>query len=202
MLAPDGSVRENVIARLVRYAFVTFRSTHTNVSHDGRLEFSGELTVTHVTREQIAGAWNSAHGFPSYTDPVTTSTTRTATFVLTTPHAQFLGRHLQQQEAFVASTTIDAGAFAELSSALLDSYWPTVAQDQHCTLSADSGGRRDYNGAVCTGKAISVRNPPTTPSSFGRDYAGRKIEAPVNGNVTIVLYLKLGPPASEKAPGN
>jgi len=102
----------------------------------------------------------------------------------------------------VASATVDAGAFAELSSALLDSYWPTVAQDEHCTFPADSAGRRDYNGAVCTGKGISIKNVPSAPASFGRDYAGRKIEAPVNGNVTIVLYLKLRPPASEKAPGN
>ncbi|HMD33288.1 MAG TPA: hypothetical protein VKG84_15335 [Candidatus Acidoferrales bacterium] len=200
LLLPDGSVRENQLARILRYTVLGFRCTHTHVRRDGRVEFSGELTVTHVTREQILAAWNSTPGFPSYTDPVITRATRTVSFVLTSPHAEFLAAHLQKQETLLASATIDAGAFPELSEALVGSYWPVVAQDEKCQLSADSAGRRDYSGAVCTGKTISTVNTPRAAPSFGRDYAGRpRIQANVNGPITILLYLRLAAPADEKS---
>ena len=195
LLSPEGTLREGVIARLLHYTSLSFRTTHARVRRDGMLEFAGELTVTHVTREQIPNAWNSATNTPSYTDPVITSATRTVTFVLTNPHAAFIENQRKQGHAFLASAIVTSAAFPELSAALLDSSWPIVAQDEHCEFPAGVAGTRDYTGAVCTGKAVSTTNVPQAPVSFGRDYSGRpRVQADLSGPVTILLYVKFNPP--------
>jgi len=197
LLAPDGTIREGVIARLLRYTYLSFRSTKTQVRRDGLVEFTGELTATQVTREQIPSAWNSAQTTSSYTDPVTARTTRTVTFVLTSPHAEFLGTQKERGLPFLATATMAAGVFPELSAALLDSNWPIVAQDEQCEFPVDSAGRRDYQGTVCTGKGVATTNVPSAPPSFGRDYSGRpRVQAPVDGPVTILLYLRLASPGN------
>jgi len=201
LLAPDGSVRRDEIAPIMRYAFITFHSKQARVRRDGRLEFSGEFTITHVTRQQVTAAWNSANNTPSYTDPLTKTTKREVTLLLTTPHAEFLAAQMQRQQAFVASATFDGGEFPDLASALLGSDWPIVAQDEQCEFPVGAAGRRDYYGAVCTGKAVSTSNPAAPVQASPRGYAGRPpVEAPVNGPVTILLYLKLSVPDSGAAP--
>jgi len=202
LLAPDGSLREGVIARILRYTFLSFRSTKAHVRPDGLLEFSGDLTVTHVTREQIPTAWNSATTAPSYTDPVITRKTYPVAFVLTSPHAQFLSTYQDKKQPYLASAAIPPGAFPELTTGLLDAYWPTVAQDEQCEFPVDAAGRRDYSGTVCTGKAIATTNVTQPPPSFARDYSGRPaVRAAPGGRVTILLYLKLAGSDSGKSPG-
>jgi len=198
LLAPDGTIRDGVVARIMRYTVMGFRTAQTGLRRDGRLEFTGQLTVTHVTREPIPAAWNSTYTTPSYTDPTTTSATHPVTFVLSSPRAESLTDSLRKGADFVATASVDAEDFPGLSADILDSYWPIVAQDENCEFPVDTAGRRDYGGAICTGKAVSTQTTLTGQHSFGRDYSGPlKADAPVNGQVTIVLYLKLAAPASK-----
>lgn len=197
LLAPDGTLRTDVIARILRYTAMTFRSDRARIRQDGRLEFPGELTVLHVTREQLPIIWNSANNFPSYTDPQTSRVTRRVTFVLATPRAEFLASYLQKQSELLLSATIDSDTFPELPGVVLDSNWPTVAQDEYCAPVTTSFGARDYNGVTCSGKAISVVPSLQRLQTFSVDFAGlRKHNAPTNGPVTILLHLKLASPAS------
>jgi hypothetical protein len=196
LLAPDGTLRRDVVAGLMRYSAMTFRTTGARVRRDGRLEFSGELTLTHVTREEIPVNWNSTNNGYSYTDPETSRVTRKVTFVLATLRAEFLASYLREHSDLLATATIDAGEFPELGPDVLDSYWPTVAEDEDCAPVNQTISVRDYGGWNCKGKAITTTSSlqPTQTSSL--DYSGlRKYDAPVHGPVTILLRLKLAAPA-------
>ena len=200
LLAPDGTLRADIIAQILRYTAMSFRSTQARIRHDGRLEFPGELTMVHVTREELPPVWNSANNTPSYTDPETARVTRRATFVLVTPRAEFLSAYLQTHAEIVLSATMDSAAFPELAGAVLDSDWPIVAEDEHCQPVSEWISPRDYAGWNCTGKAITI-TPALQPTQTSiRDYSGPlRYNAPVNGPVTILLHLKLAPPAAAAA---
>jgi len=195
LLAPDGTLRTDLVARLVRYTTMSFHSTRARVRRDGRLEFTGELTITHVTRESIPTAWNSANTFPDYTDPAISHTACTVSFVLASPRAESLAAYLQKQNDLIATATVNSSDFPELPGIVLDSYWPAVAQDEQCAPATSSVGSRDYSGFVCSGKAITITPSYQRAQTFGVDYSGlRKHDAPTSGPVTILLHLKLAPP--------
>jgi len=205
LLAPDGSLRSGVVANLVRYTVIRFRSTQARVRRDNLLQFTGELTVTHVTRDAVSEAWNFAYSGPSFSDPRTETWTRTATFVLTSPRADLLEAAFEKKPEIVATSTIVDRDFPELPNAVLDAYWPIVAEDEHCTPATGSGGTWGYTPGVCTGKAITVTPAYLRDQTTARDYSGlRRYSAPVNGPVTILLHLKLAPPgpASPTPPGH
>jgi polyisoprenoid-binding protein YceI len=205
LLAPDGTLRANVVAQLVRYTAMSFRSTSSRVRRDGRLEFTGDLAVIHVTRESIPDAWNSANSFPSYTDPETSRVTRNVTFALATPRAEVLAAYLKKSSDLVATATIDAAAFPELPGVVLDSFWPTVAEDEQCEPVNPWPNARDYGGWACKGKAITTTASLQRAQTSSLDYSGlRKFDAPTRGPLTILLHLKLAPPAppAPTPPGN
>ena len=199
LLAPDGSLRPGVLARLLRYSTMTFRSTIARVRRDGYLEFSGELAVSHVTREQISSPWNSANNAANYTDPKTTAATRTVAFVLAAPRAEFLAAYLRKNTDLLVTATVNAPDFPELPDAVLDSSWPAFAQDAECPTLNTALGVRDNISLLCTGKVISTTASLQRAQTSGLDYSGlRKYDAPTDGPVTILLHLKLAapPPAS------
>ncbi|HKO06041.1 MAG TPA: hypothetical protein VJW51_14885 [Candidatus Acidoferrales bacterium] len=205
LMAPDGSLKSGVVAQLVRYTVISFLSRRAEVRRDGLLQFTGELTVTHVTRETIPEAWNVAYSGASYAEPQTQIWTRTATFVLATPRAEFLQPALEKNPELLATATLTDRDFPELPGAMLDSYWPIVAEDEECTPPTGSGGTWGYRPGVCTGRAISVTPSFLRDQTNGRDYSGlRRYNAPVNGPVTILLHLRLAPPgpANPKPPGD
>lgn len=199
LLAPDGSLRSGEIAQLVRYTVISFRSTQARIRPDGLLQFTGDVTVAHVTREITEQAWNFAYSGPRYEVPKTETWTRPATFVLADPHASDLEAALEKKQALEVTGTIRKSDFPELPSAVLDAYWPIVAEDEHCTAATGSGGTWGYTPGVCTGKAITVTPAYRRDQTTARDYSGlRRYNAPVNGPVTIRLHLKLSPPEVPK----
>jgi len=205
LLAPDGSLRSGVFAKLVRYTVLSFRSTQARLRPDGLLQFTGDLTVAHVTRENIQPAWNIAYSGPSYADPKTETWQRPATFVLATPRAGDLDAAFEKKPEVVVTATLRDRDFPELPNAVLDAYWPIVAQDEHCEPATGSPGSWGYQPAVCTGKAITVTPSFLRSQTTGVDYSGlRRHNAPVDGPVTILLNLLLAPPGPAKPtpPGN
>ena len=192
MLSPEGALRPEALARLLRFSTMTFHSTRADVRRDGYLEFVGELSVTHVTREQIRPAWNSTYTTPSYTDPKIERSTGPATFVLVTPHAEFLGAYLAKSTEVLLSATVDAAQFRELPVAVLDAYWPAFAEDAECPSVNTAYGVRDNIALLCHGKTITAAPSIQPNHSFGVDYSGlHKNTVPPQGPVTIVLHLKL-----------
>jgi len=203
LLTAQGTLRANQIAAIARYTVMSFHSMAGRVRRDGRLELSGELTVTHVTRELDMGRWNWAYsGSSTYSDPQSKTITRPAKFVVMSPHAEFLPTYLKDEKEIVVAATMEAHDFPELPGIILDSDWPTVAEEENCPPPPVVGPRSDYAGVTCSGKAISVTNPASEHHSFSVDYSGmRRAVAPVDGPVTIVLHLRLtAPPADTPAP--
>ena len=203
LLTSTGTLRSDVIVPIMRYTAMTFHSASARIRHDGRMEFTGELAVTHVTREEIPPTWNSANNTPSYTDPQTSRAARTVTFVLAAPRAESLASYLSTHRELVISASIDAREFPELPGIVLDSDWPMVAQDEHCAPVKPWINVLDFSGWDCTGKAISITPAYQPIQTMGRDYSGlRRYSAPVNGPVTILLHLRLaqGVAADSHAP--
>ncbi len=192
LLAPDGTLRPDVVAPLLRYTAMEFRCVHTRVRRDGRLAFTGQLSITHVARELIPIAWNSGNNSQTYTDPETARDSATVTFVLSTPRAEFLTAYLQKNSELVVSATIHADDFPKLPGAILDSYWPAVVQDEHCEPSPASDGEKDYSGIICPGKAITTAASFRPARPWSKDYSGQpRHDAPPDGPVTILLHLQL-----------
>jgi len=205
LMAPDGSLKSGVIARLVRYSVISFQSTRAEVRRDGLLQFTGELTVTHVTRETLPQAWTVGYSGASYAEPQSVTWTRRATFILAAPHAENLQPALEQNPELLATATLNDRDFPELPGALLDSYWPIVAQDEECSPSTGSPGTWGYRPGVCTGTAITVTPSFLRDQTTAKDYSGlRRYNAPVDGPVTLYLHLRLAPPrpAAQKLPGD
>lgn len=197
LLAPDGTLRADVVAPIMRYTAMTFRSARARVRRDGLLEFTGVLAVTHVTREVISEPWNWGYSGVSYDNPVTQTATRNVTFALATPRAEFLASYLQKHSELVLSATIDEDAFPQLPGIVLDSYWPIVREDEQCAPTSPFSAPRDYEGWTCKGKAITTTPAYQPAQTTGRDYSGlRRYDAPTHGPVTILLHLKLATPVA------
>lgn len=201
LLAPDGTLRSDVIAPILRYTAMTFSSTRARVRRDGRLAFTGGLSITHVTRELIPIAWNGGNNSQTYTDPETWRDTATVTFVLATPRAEFLAEYLKKNSELLLSATVSTEAFPKLPDAVLDSYWPAVIQDEHCEPSTASDGEKDYSGIICPGKAITTTASFQPARPWSKDYSGQpRHDAPPDGPVTILLHLKLPTSPDSKRP--
>jgi len=195
LIASDGTLRSDVIVPVLRYTAMGFNSTRTRVRRDGRLAFTGELDITHVTRELIPIAWNSGNNSQTYTEPQILCDTATVTFVLATPRAEFLTEYLQKNSELLVSATVSANTFPRLPGVILDSYWPLVAQDENCEPSTASDSEKDYSGIVCPGKAITTIASFQPARPWSKDYAGQpRHDAPPDGPVTILLHLKLPAP--------
>jgi len=196
LLAPDGTVRVSETAQIARYTVMSFQSEHARVRRDGHVEIAGLLTVTHVTREVVAKPWTWSYSGVSYDDPVSNTVTRPVTFVFVNPSVAAMAAHANGVADVLATATAEASDFPELVDDVLDAFWPIVALNEQCVAPPNAGDMRDYYGVLCDGKAITAKVPLNERHSFAVDYHGmREAVTTTHGPVTIVLHLKLAPPA-------
>jgi len=188
LLAPDGTLHSEIVAPLLRYTTMSFHTTSARIRRDGRLEISGQLTVTHVTRQLTQATGNSS--VPAYTSPRSTSQTHDVLFIVVQPPSESSASSPQRNLDLVLSARVDD--FSHLSDLLRHSDWPIVTEDEACSLFSDSESPRDYYGVICPGKAI------TTASTFSRaelvdaDFSdSAKSGSPSPGLVILLLHLKL-----------
>lgn len=188
LLAPDGSLRSQVVARLMRYTIITFQTTSARIRRDGHLEFSGKVKITHVTRRLTQSTGNST--VPTYTNPQITCEIHDANFVLAQSLLDSPASSPQKNSYLLVGARIDD--FPQLSSIVRDSDWPIVAEDESCELFSGSESPRDYYGVICPGTAI------TTTSAFPRGellpadlFDAGKHGSQTGDAVTILLHLKL-----------
>jgi hypothetical protein len=83
--------------------------------------------------------------------------------------------------------------FPELLSAIQDTNWPSVVQNEHCHAAYEGGGE-GYTGPVCTGTLIAAThadNCQTAYSAGGEGYTGPVCTPPAGDQTTIVLDLKM-----------
>lgn len=192
LLDSSGGFRENSFADLARYTVMSFHSSRVTQNRDGKLAVSGELSVTHVTREANI-YWNNAYSGPDYGEPVPQTTARQVTFIFEVPNQTNAAPRNHGPDERFALATVSLGNFPGLRSAWLDSVWPLVVEDEHCEMPWPRAGLsfKDYSGAICTGTPI-FPTPLSQPlQRFGIDYPGpNEVTAPASDEATILIHLR------------
>jgi polyisoprenoid-binding protein YceI len=203
-LSPGGDLPTGYVPDATEHALLTFKSKRILKSVDGQLQVKGDLTLTRVERSITADP-TEAYAGPVYGDPVIHTETREITFLFAslsaasggpfTPVVQQTNRTLEVS----GSTRVGHEEFPELSSAIQDTNWPSVVQNERCRNSYEGGGE-GYFGPVCTGTLIAAttHNNCHMPASAGaEDYSGAMCTPPAGDQTTIVLDLKLLQTGSE-----
>ncbi len=185
IITSNGELRSGLYADLADYTVLTFESRQAALRSDGAVVFTGALTVTHVVRTSSMDA-NIGYSGAQLGPPTTQSTTQEATFVVENPTATGASDHGGAGTAAVA--TIASETFPGFRTAVLNSNWPPLVEDERCYVPQNF---RDYYGAVCTGKTIESPVIAGTPR-YGADYPGFNSSGAAGGNlITIVLNLQV-----------
>ena len=197
-LSPEGALPTGYVPDTTDQTLLTFKSTRILRTENGRLEVIGDLTLTRVGRTVTARP-TEAYAGPVYGDPVIHNVTREITFLFPSVSAARLSESLtpavQQARGvleLVGAARIDREEFPELLSAIQDTNWPSLVQNERCQA-AYSGGGEGYSGPVCTGTLIAATqadNCQATHSGGGEGYSGPACTPVAGSQTTIVLDLK------------
>jgi polyisoprenoid-binding protein YceI len=180
------------------HTLLTFKSKEIVRATDGKLQVTGDLTLTRVERN-ITLIPNEAYAGPAYGDPVIHTETREITFLFPSVNAEPLSGGLQpaaqktQLELEVSGAALVVHEdFPELLTAIRGTNWPSVVNNETCTMPAGVGGE-DYSGAQCSGTLIAATSNTNCrmPATVGEDYSGALCSPPSGDQTTIVLDLKL-----------
>src|SRR6202158_435601 len=195
-LSPAGTLTTGYVPDSTDQTLLTFKSTRILRIGNGQLEVIGNLTLTRVERTVIATPTEDYAG-PVYGDPVIHNETREITFLFPNASTAHVSRPLTpamlQKRAvleIVGSASVDRDEFPELLSAIKETDWPAVMQNNDCHVPFTVG--EDYSGALCTGTLVEATRDDTcdTPASVGEDYSGPQCTPATGNEATIVLDLK------------
>jgi len=205
-LNAEGTLPAGYVPDPTDHTLLTFKSKRILTTSDGKLEVIGNLTLTRVERS-VTLTPNEAYAGPVYGDPVIHTETREVMFlfpssIATPPSEGSSPATFKTQSRLEVSGSAGIGRenFPELLSAISDTNWPSVVQNEHCTMPSTIGD--DYSGAQCTGTLIAATNHDNCrmPASIGDDYSGPLCSPPAGDQTTIVLNLKLLQAGSEPSP--
>src|SRR5271169_4931239 len=146
----DGKSLTHWLENLSNHTLVCFHSKKVVRTADGRLQATGDLTVTRVDRN-IEMTPNEAYSGPVYGPPMIHRVSREATFVFDLP-ADGNG-HKDRGIQASASTSVGRENFPQLVKTVISTYWPPVVQDEKCQASEASEA---YKGAQCTGTVLEA----------------------------------------------
>ena len=199
-LSAEGALPSGYVPDPTDHTLLTFKSERILKTSDGKLEVIGNLTLTRVERS-VTLTPSEAYAGPVYGDPVIHTENREVMFFfpssIATPRSEGLS---PAQLEVSGSAGIGPENFPELLSAISDTNWPSVEQNEHCTMPSTIGD--DYSGAQCTGTVIAATNRDNCqiPASIGDDYSGPLCSPPAGDQTTIVLNLKLLQAGSAPSP--
>jgi hypothetical protein len=198
VLSPEGALPTGYVLDATDQTLLTFRSTRILRTGNGRLEVIGDLTLTSAERT-VTATPTEAYAGPVYGDPVIHNVTREITFLFPSVSAARFSESLtpavQQTTGvleIVGAAHVDSEDFPELLSAIRDTNWPSVVQNEHCEA-AYSGGGEGYSGSVCTGTVIAVTQVDNCQAAYsggGEGYSGSVCTPAAGNQTTIVLDLK------------
>jgi len=195
-LSRESTLPTGYVPDATDQTLLTFKSTHILRTGNGKLEVTGDLTLTRVERTVIAAPTEDYAG-PVYGDPVIHNETREITFLFPSASAAHVSGPLTQATVqkrgvleIVGSARVDRDEFPELSTAIRETNWPAVAQAKDCHMPSTVG--EDYSGAPCTGTvaAATIDNNCDAPASAGEDCGGPQCTPATGNQTTIVLDLK------------
>ena len=203
-LNAQGDLPAGYVPDTTDHTLLTFNSKRIVRTKDSRLKIIGDLTLTRVERSETLTP-NEAYAGPVYGEPIVHTETREITFVFPNSIAGPLSGRLspatlKTQLGLEVSGSASMGRedFPELLSAIADTNWPSVEQNEHCEMPSTVGGE-DYSGALCTGTLIVATRSDNCrmPALVGDDYSGPLCSSPAGDRTTIVLDLKLLQASSE-----
>jgi polyisoprenoid-binding protein YceI len=180
---------------------VCFHSKRVVRTPDGRLQATGELVVTRVDRN-VEAEPTEAYSGPVYGPPIIHRVSHEATFVFDLQDSNGSG----QKESSIqtsGSTSMFREDFPQLVKTVVNTYWPTVVQEQNCQHPDPTEA---YSGAQCTGTYLAVTGLPEAPYEGGGEGVGvqQNFSALVGNHLNILVHLRLAAKASaeQAAAGN
>jgi hypothetical protein len=156
---------------------LTFKSRRATIGLDGKLQISGDLTLSRVVRQVILNPAEDYSG-PVYAEPMMQTVTREVTFA-------FPMSDQAKQAEITGEAKMFGEDFPELYAAVTETNWPLVIQDKACELPPAG---EDYAGALCSGTVVEADRSAAFARA-GEDYHGFESDAP-NGNL-LRMVLKL-----------
>jgi polyisoprenoid-binding protein YceI len=191
----DGKFLSHWLENLSNHTLVCFHSKRMVRTPDGRLQATGDLTVTRVDRN-IEADPTEAYAGPVYGPPMIHRTTREATFVFDFPAPDGSGQKESSMKAS-GSTSIFREDFPQLVRTVVSTYWPTVVQDEHCQNPDVSEA---YSGPQCTGTFLEAPGLPGNYAANAEDIGvSQDFNAIVGNHLTVLVQLRLAPKGSAEA---
>lgn len=185
----NGNFKTKWLANLANHTLVCFHSKKVVKLPDGKLQATGELTLTRVDRNVEVNP-NEAYSGPVYGPPMTHHVSQEATFELDSVSGQVSGKVGLMQAS--GSTSVTREQFPQMLKAVTTTYWPPLVQDEKCQTPANVS--EDYRGAQCTGTFMESSGLPPAPVQVGEDYPGSSnYNALVGSQLTILIHLHLAP---------
>jgi polyisoprenoid-binding protein YceI len=194
----EGKVKLEWFANLANHTLVCFHSKGFTLTPTGRLQTTGNLTLTRVDRN-IEFNPTEAYSGPTYGPPMIHHVSRDATFVfIASPDDGTDGKNTK--EILSGSTSMAREDFPQLFKTVFSTNWPPVVQDEQCQN--PSVGAEDYSGPKCTGTFLHAHGLPQEPrdEGIGEDFpAHSDFSAVVGQHLTIYVRMHLRPASKQQA---
>jgi polyisoprenoid-binding protein YceI len=191
----DGKFLGQWLENLSNHTLVCFHSKRVVRTPGGRLQATGDLTVTRVDRN-VEATPSEAYAGPVYGPPVIHRVSREATFVFDFP-ADGNGQKERSIKAS-GSTSMFRENFPQLVRTVVNTYWPPVVQDEHCQV---PDANEAYSGSQCTGTYLSTSGLPEAPHAANGEDIGvpQNFNAIVGNHLTVLVQLRLSPNGSAES---
>lgn len=188
---PDAKLKIDSLSDVANYTLFSFHSRRGALTPDGKLELTGDLTLTHVER---AATFMPSEGYtgPLYGDLVIHTVTREAKFVVEIPGPADRQRQVNKRTEISALASIKDEDFPQLQTSIVDASWPPLVQDENCQMPSTVG--EDYQGAVCRGTPLNMPSFRELPVVVGEDYHGPDTLTAQRGDkvkVMIAVHLEM-----------
>ena len=187
-IAEDGKFLSHWLENLSNHTLVCFHSKRVERTPDGRLQATGELAVTRVDRNVEADP-TEAYSGPVYGPAMIHRVSHEATFVFDLGETNG-SRQKEGGLKASGSTSMFREDFPQLVKTVVNTYWPTVVQEQNCQYPDASEA---YSGAQCTGTYLWTAGLPEAPYEGGGEGVGvqQNFSRIVGNHLTILLDLRL-----------
>lgn len=194
-----GKFLKEFLQNPANQTLVCFHSKRVVRTPDGRLQATGELAVTRVDRN-VETDPTEAYSGPVYGSPMIHRVSHEATFVFDLGDANGSG---QKEGGFQASgsTSMFREDFPQLVKTVVNTYWPTVVQEENCQHPDPTEA---YSGAQCTGTYLSTAGLPAEPHRAGGEDVGvpMNFNAIVGNHLAILVHLRLLPNSDQRVAEN
>lgn len=182
----DGKSLRRWLENVSNHTLVCFHSKQVVRTADGKVQATGDLTLTRVDRN-VDLTPNEGYSGPVYGPPIIHRVSHVATFVF---DPQDAGGNAQKESAMTGSTSMFREDFPQLVKTVVSTYWPPVVQDENCQV---PDANEAYSGSKCTGTFMETPGLPEAPHAINAEDIGaqQNFDTVVGNHLTILLQLHL-----------